>query len=247
MTNICIRLYSCDDVVALHAWGKVQMKKLLLLGLILLLMAPTADARRKGKKAGEITGNVYRDNVYGYELTLHENWKAKVGKEGENVRLLLTQRNYSVPSDYLDAKDYTKIPDLVVFVDTSSLSAHVFIDSLVSPNFKSGQKSEILKDFAILTEPDLIPMQRSRMEIAGQSALLWKAQAKYKKEVQNSSTSMSGKTVYRSYGAAIAAVKIDNYIVLFQVMSEWEFFGPVMKEAQPMIESLKILKEEDEG
>lgn len=223
------------------------MKKLLLLGLILLLVAPTADARRKGKKAGEITGNVYRDNDYGYELTIHENWKAKVGKEGENVRLVLTQRNYSVPTDYLDAKDYTQIPEVVVFVDTSSLSAHVFIDSLVSPNFKSGQKSEILKDFAILTEPELVPMQRTRMEIGGQSGLLWKAQAKYRKDVQTSSTSTSGKTVRRSYGAAIAAVKVDKYIVLFQVMSEWEFFDPVMKEAQPIIESLKVLQTEEEG
>jgi len=244
---MCIRLYSCDDDVALHAWGKVQMKKLLLLGLVLLLTAPTADARRKGKKAGEITDSLYRDNLYGYELTIHDNWKAKVGKEADKVRLLLTQRSYSVPSDYLDAKDYTKIPELVVFVDTSSFAAHVFIDSLVSPDFKSGQKSDILKDFAILSEPDLVPMQRSRMEIAGESALLWKVQAKYKRNVQTSSTSMSGKTVSRSYGAAIAAVKIGNNIILFHVMSEWEFFDPVLKEAQPMIESLKIIQEEDES
>ena len=223
------------------------MKKLLLLVLALLLMVPTADARRKGKKAGEITGKVFRDNVYGFELTLHDNWKAKIGKDGENVRLYLTARNYGVPSDYQVDPNYTKVPDLVVFVDTSSLSAHTFIDSLTSPNFKSGQKSEILKDFAILNEPELIPMQRSRMEIGGESALLWKAQAKYKKEVQDGANSMSGKIFYRSYGAAIAAVKIDNYIVLFHVMSEWEFFDAVLKEAQPMIESLKILKEEDAG
>jgi hypothetical protein len=223
------------------------MKKLLLLVLALLLMVPTVDARRKGKKAGEITGNVFRDNVYGYELTVHDNWKAKIGKEGENVRLLLTARNYGIPQDYLDAKDYTKIPELVVFVDTTSLSAHAFIDSLTSPDFKSGQKSNILKDFAILNEPELIPMQRTRMEIGGESALLWKAQAKYKKEVQESANSLSGKIVNRSYGAAIAAVKLDNYIVMFHVMSEWEFFEAVLREALPMIESLKILREGDES
>ena len=223
------------------------MKKLLLLILALLLTVPTADARRKSKKAGGITDNVFRDNVYDFELTIHDNWKAKIGKEKASVRLYLTAKNYGIPSDYMDAKDYTKVPELVVFVDTSSLSAHTFIDSLTSRDFKSGQKSDILKDFAILNEPELIPMQRSRMEIGGESALLWKAQAKYKKEVSTSVTSTSGKLVNRSFGGAIAAVKIDKYIVLFQVMSEWEFFDAVLEEAQPMIESLNILKEEDEG
>jgi hypothetical protein len=221
------------------------MKKLLLLVLALLLTVPTADARRKGKKAGKITGNVFRDNVYGFELTIHDNWKAKIGKEGENVRLYMTAKNYGIPSDYLDAKDYTKVPELVVFVDTSSFSAHTFIDSLSSPSFKSGQKSDILKEFAILNEPELIPMQRSRMEIGGESALLWKAQAKYKKEVSTSVRSTSGKLVNRTFGGAIAAVRIDNYIVLFQVMSEWEYFDAVLGEALPMIESLKF-EEEDE-
>jgi len=223
------------------------MKKLLYFGLALLLLVPSADARRKGKKAGELTGNVFRDNEYGYEITVHENWKAKVGKAGDQVRLFLAQRNYGIPTDYMDAKDYTKIPELIIFVDTSSMAAHVFIDSLISPDFKSGQKSDVFKEFAILNEPDLVPMQRSRLEIAGQSALIWKVQAKYKKDIQTSSTSMSGKTVRRSYGGAIAAVRVDNFIVLFQVMSEWEYFEAVLKEAQPMIQSLKILQTEDEG
>jgi hypothetical protein len=223
------------------------MKKLFLLVLVLLVMAPAVDARRKVKKAGEITGNVFRDNEYGYELTIHENWKAKVGKEGENVRLVMTAKNWSVPSDYMDNKTYTKIPEMIVYVDTSSLGAHVFIDSLTSRNFKSGQKSDIFKEFAILNELDLVPMQRTRMEIAGESALMWKAQAKYKKEISTSATSTSGRRVDRSYGGAIAAVKIDKYIVLFHVMTEWEFFEPVLMEAQPMIESLKLLQEEDEG
>ena len=223
------------------------MKKLLLLVVALALLAPTADARRKTKKAGEITGNLFRDNVYGFELTIHENWRAKVGKEGENVRLFLTARNYGIPSDYLDVKDYTKIPELIVWVDTSSMSAHTFIDSLTSANYKSGQKSNIHKEFAILTEQELIPMQRSRMEIAGESALMWKAQAKYKKEISTSVSATTGRMVSRSFGGAIAAVKIGDFIVLFQVMCEWEYFEAVLKEAQPMIESLKILQAEDEG
>lgn len=221
------------------------MKRILITGLVLLLAVPAVEARRQAKKAGEIIGDTYRDNRYGFELKINNNWKAKLGKEEGSVRLTLTQRDYGIPADYVDAKDYTKIPQLIVFVDTSSLGAHVFIDSLMSPTFKSGQKNAIYKDFEILAEPELVPMQRTRMEIAGQSALMWKAQAKYKKEVQTSASSSTGKFVNRSYGGAIAAVKMGNYIVLFNVVTEWEFFEPVLQEAQPMIESLKILQEEE--
>jgi hypothetical protein len=221
------------------------MKRILICGLFLILAAPVTEARRQQKKAGEIVGDIFKDHEYGFELKLHENWKPKVGKEGEKVRLSLLQRNYSIPSDYLNAKEYTKIPFVLMYVDTTTLGAHAFIDSLTSANYKSSQKNAIQKEFEILSEPEQIPMPRSRLEIAGQSALVWKVQAKYKKEVANSSSSMSGRMLNRSYGGAIAAVKVGDKIVLFYVMTEWEFFEPVMQEVLPMIESLKVLQEEE--
>jgi hypothetical protein len=226
--------------------GVFTMKRILICGLFLILVAPVTEARRQQKKAGEIVGDIFKDHAYGFEVKVNENWKPKVGKEGEKVRIVLEQKNFSIPSDYINAKQYTKIPIVYMYVDTSSLGPHAFIDSLISPNYKSGQKNAILKEFEILNEPEQIPMQRSRLEIAGQSGLLWKVQAKYKKEVASSSSSMSGSMLNRSYGGAIAAVKIDDKIVMFYVITEWEFFEPVMQEVLPMIQSLKVLQE-DEG
>jgi hypothetical protein len=222
------------------------MKRVLICGLLLLMAAPIAEARRKEKKGGEIVGNQFKDAEYGLELTLNENWKPKIGKAGDKTRLTLVQRNYSVPPDYKNVPDYTYIPIMIVFADTTTLGAHAFIDSLTSQTFKSGQKNAILKDFEILNEAELIPLQRSRMELAGESALMWKARANYKKEIRTSTSSSTSRMVNRSYGGAIAAVKVDGNILLFYVMSEWEYFEPVLSEVLPIIESLKAQRE-DEG
>lgn len=221
------------------------MKKLLILGLTLALLAPAAEARKKKGKAGKITDNVFRDDKYGFELTIHENWKPKIGKPKENVRLRLTQRQYGIPSDYMDAKDYTLMPQVILYVDTTSFGAHMFIDSLTSKAYQSKQKKAILKEFEFLNEPDLIPKRRSRLEIAGESALLWRGEAKYMKEIQESASSMSGKRVRRSYGGAIVAVKGGEYIFLFQIMTELEYFEPVMQEILPTIKNL-VLPGDDE-
>ena len=244
MTNMCIRAYSYCDEAILLTWGQ-PMKRMLICGLLLLMAAPLAEARRKEKKVGEIVGDLFRDNEYGLEIKLHQNWKPKIGKEGEKVRITLMQRNYGIPSDYLDVKDYTLIPIMIMYVDTTTLGAHAFIDSLTSATFKSSQKNAITKEFEILSEPELVPMQRTRMDIAGESALLWKVQAKYKKVINVSTSSATGKRVDRKFGGAIAAVKINDKIVLFYVQTEWEFYDPVLNEVLPMIESLKVMQEDE--
>ena len=220
------------------------MKKFLVFGTILLLLATAVDARKKQKKAGVITDSVFQDSQYGFELTMHDNWKVKIGKAKDKVRLRLTQRNPGIPAEYINAKDYTTIPQFVVYVDTSSFGPHVFIDSLTNQDFKSKQKKEMFKEFEILSESELIPKRRSRLEIAGESALLWRGQAKYTKEVQTSASSTSGKWVKSSYGGAIAAVKMGDHIILFYVMTEWEFLEPVLHEVMQVVKSLTFPEED---
>jgi hypothetical protein len=221
------------------------MKRLLILGLTLALLAPATQARKKQGKAGKITDNVFLDSKYGFSITVHENWKAKPGKAKKNVRLRLTQRKYGIPSDYTRSPDYTKIPMLVVYVDTTSLGVHAFIDSLTNVDYRSKQKKAILKEFDFLGEPELIPKRRSRIEIDGNSGLIWKGQAKYTKEIQESASSIGGKRVKSSYGGAIAAVKIGKNIILIHLMTEWGYFDQVMLEVLPMISGMTF--EEDES
>ena len=220
------------------------MKRLIIIGIALLLAAPTVDARRKGAKAGTIENNLFTDEDNGIELTINDNWKAKLGKEKDKIRILLTKRTYDVPADYIDAPDYTQIPMLIVYVDTTTLGAYAFIDSLMSETFKSKQKDEIAKDFEILNERDIVPKKRSRFEVDGEAGLVWSAQAKYMKEIQSSMGSSSGTRVRRSYGGAVAAVKKGDKIVLFHIMTEYEFFDPILAQAMEIIQSLKFLDED---
>lgn len=222
------------------------MKRLIIIGLALLIAAPSIDARRKSAKSGTLENGVFTDAEYGFQLTVPDSWKAKLGKEKDDVRLLLTKRNYDIPADYIDVPDYTQIPMVTVYVDTTTLGEHAFLDSLLSPDFNSDQKKGILKEFSILNERDLVPKKRSRLEIGGEAGLLWTAEAKYMKEIQTSMGSASGMRVRRSYGGAVAAVKKDNMIVLFHVMTEYEYFDPIMAEVSQIIQSLKFTGE-DEG
>ncbi len=220
------------------------MKKLVILILVGLMMAPMAEARRKKPKAGVLDGNVYTDKNYGFQLTVHENWKARVNKQDDRVRLTITKKNYAIPNDFMNAPDYTKIPRISVYVDTCSLGAHAFIDSLTSESFKSDQKKDIIKEFEIFQHSEVydgpvVPKGRSRLEVDGESGLMWKGQVKYKQIVATSASSVGGKLVRSSYGSAIGAVKHGDNIYLFHVMCEWQYVATILAEVEMTIRSLK--------
>ena len=216
------------------------MKRVITLCLCLLLIVPSLYAGRKRAKAGEIDKNVYTDNEYGFKFTIHENWKAKVGDEKDPTRLVLTQRNYDIPPKYKDAPDYTKVPRLVFYVIKSPMSAPVFIDSLVNPDYKSGWKSEVLKEIEFLNEPDVVPKGKSRMEVGGEKGVFWQGQSKYMKEVQASARSSRGERVYGNYGGAIYAFDHGGYVILVGLMAEWEFYETILGEVDQMMKSLQF-------
>jgi len=220
------------------------MGRFLLIILAFAMVAPVAQGGRKKAKAGEIKENVYTDAKYGFRLTLHENWKPRVNDADDAARLVLTQRNYAIPTKYKDAPDYTKIPRLVVYVDTTSTSAPVFIDSLVSQNFKSKQKSAMVGELEFLQEKDITPKGKARIELAGTTGFFWKGQSKYVKEIAESASATTGRREYGNYGGAIYAVNRDQYIILFHVMCEWEFYETVVAEAESIIKSIEFIESE---
>jgi len=215
------------------------MKRLLILASLILMIVPSVDARRKKEKAGEIDKDTYTDKAYGFQIKMDEGWKVKINEADDPMRLVLVQKNYLIPTDYSDAPDYTKVPRIVVYADTSSLPAATFVDSLVSPTYESDQKKEIKKEFEILWEQELIPQGEQRVDIAGERGAIWSAKATYMKEVATSANSLGGKRVYGAYGGAIIGVKKGDTIVLFHVMSEWQYFNDdVFKDAMTFVRSL---------
>jgi len=223
-----------------------MMKRMFLLALVLLLAVPVAEAGRKKKKAGQLDDSVYTDNGFDFSLTVHENWKARIRKDKDSYRLVLTQKNYGIPPDYQRVPDYTKVPRLAIFADTSTAGVYPFLDSLLSDSYKSDQKKSAMKECEILYESELVPMGRKRAEIGGSSAVIWKGKSKYMKEIQETAGSVAGKRIYGAYGGAIVVTKKDNVIVLFHVMCEWQFYESVMSEVMSIVTSLKWPPEEGE-
>jgi len=223
------------------------MRNFLVIGLALLILAPAVEAGRRKPKAGKIADGVFTDSRYNYKLSVHENWSARIGKDKEKVRIAMTQRNYGTPGDFVNAPSYAKVPRICVYVDTTSLGVHTFLDSLMSDEFKSKQKSEILKEFEFLqtseiSDGPLLPKGRSRLEVGEESGLLFKGQAKYRQSVQTSASSLGGKIVKNSFGGAIAIVKRDNTVFLIHLICEWEFFSSVLTEAMSMVNSMEWIE-----
>ena len=230
------------------------MKKLIMLSLVLVLFCPTIHAKKKKEKAGEVEKSTYIDKQYSFKFTLDENgWKCKIEDNEELFRLILSQKNPKIPPDYLDAPDYTYVPRIVVFADTSSRDVFSFLDSLVSKTYSSDQKKEILKEFEIINpqavlegteQEQTVTRQRLTVDIGGETGVYWEGHAQYRKYLPSPTDANKGKVVYGAYGAGIVVGKKDNTIVLFYVMSEWDFFAQIMDQAMVMIKSLAWVAEE---
>ena len=223
------------------------MKRLIIVGLVLALAVSAADARRKRPKAGKVKDRVYCDNQYGFCMTLDEHWKYSIGYAKDHFRLVLTQKNYEIPPDYMDAPEYTKVPRIVVYADTSSMTSSQLLDSLISETYSSDQKKEILKEFEILnrsmveegTERDATVTRKKRtLVIDGEPAAEWHGRAEYRKYVQTSATAIGGTRVYGAYGGGVVVAKKGDVVVLFHVISEWAYFENIMKQAISMISTL---------
>jgi hypothetical protein len=219
------------------------MRKLLLITLALLIAAPCAFAARKTKVGGEIKDGYYVDETYGFQLKMHDNWKPRLFKEDSEVRLTLTQKDYAIPPAFAGVPDYAKIPRITMYVDTTSMNPNAFMDSLLSPTFKSDQKSAIIKEFEFLQKTEIIDGDitqrgRDRVDVGGESGLLWKGQSKYLQLVQASASSMGGQRVRDAFGGAILLVKHGKQIYMMHLMCEWPYIDNVMAEAKPIMLSL---------
>lgn len=223
------------------------MFRVCLISICLALMVTTAWAARKKDKAGAIANGVYTDDSYGFSLTIPQNWKSKIYSDKENIRLTMTQANFEVPNDYIKTPEHTKVPRITVFSDTTSMSLMDFIDSLVSPSYKSGQKKEMLKEFEILHSGPLgdanvqpvSPRRRSPITVGEQQGVIWSGQSKYMKEISVSASSVGGKRVDAAYGGSILALKKDRTIVVFHLICEWLYFPALDKEMQAVASTVK--------
>jgi len=219
------------------------MRRLLLLILVLLVCLPAVEARRKKPKAGKVEDGVFKDAANDFSIKIREGWKYKIRAKEDHFRFVLTQSKWEAPPYYQDAKDYTKVPRVVVWADTTTLGIFPFIDSLVSESYRSDQKKEIFREFEIFnSDPSWEPLRqkgRKTKVIGGERGIHWAGQVAYTKNVSLSSSSDSGKRIKGSYGSTIAGVKKDNKIVLIYMICEWGYYDQIDALVMDMVATLE--------
>ncbi|MEE8150047.1 MAG: hypothetical protein V3T75_06295 [candidate division Zixibacteria bacterium] len=224
------------------------MKRMVITCLLLIFAVSIADAGRRRPQSGKVKDNIYVDSKYGFKITMNEDWKYSLRKEKDNYRLLLTKRKYEIPADYTNAPDYTQIPRIIIWTDTTSLPTFAFLDSLVSKTWNTKQKKELLKEFEILASDissgsrreKFVPRGRKPVKLSGEQAILWQARSTYVKDVAVTSSGLASKRVIGAYGGAIVVVKKGNRVYVFHLMTEWDYFENNLKETLDIISTFEF-------
>lgn len=224
------------------------MKRALIIGTLVALLIPSVMARKPKVRSGKVKESVYTDTRYGFSIKIMDNWKHNIKLDKYNFRLVLVQKNYEIPADYMDAPDYTQVPRISIWVDTTSKSAFQFLDSLLSRSYKSDQNKELRREFDILNDrinekgnvrEKLITRKKKTTTIGGEKAMMWSGRLQYRKDVARSASSSGGKRVIGAYGGGIVAVKHGGHIFMFHLISEYDYFNSNFAQAMEMIRSLK--------
>ncbi len=223
------------------------MKKYIVLLMSVLLIVPVIGARPKKKKTGSVKDLVYTDVKYDFTMKFNEDWKYSLRKAGDNFRFVLVKKNYAIPPAYSDVPEYTMIPRIALWIDTTSKSPFEFIDSLISPSFQSKQKKELRKECEILINnisergdirEKLITRKKRALNINGKKAMSWVGKVGYRKEIVKSITDAAVITQPGDYGGYIVAIKNGKQICVIHMICEWNYFETNMAEIGQMISTI---------
>ena len=215
-----------------------MLKRLIIALLMVAFVFNAADARKRSKsKAGEIEDGVYHDKTYEFKLNIPEDWNCSIKKEKEQVRLVMTKKQYDVPIAFVDNPTFTKIPKISVFVDTINMPLNWFVDSLLAEDkiYNSKQKKNILQCCEILYG-DYVPRQNTKMSIGDIEGLMISGEKKYTIEIPD---------VYTNYyGGSIFFIKEGNTLVLFHFICENLYFQALYPEFVKIIEGFAFTNKE---
>ena len=219
------------------------MKRILIALILTALVFSVAGARKKDK-AGAVKDRVYTDSKYNFTLEIPEVWKYNIKKSKDNIRLILTKKQYEIPTQFDRAPSYTTVPKVTVLIDTTSRSLDIFVDSMLADKFNSKQKKSILSEFPILFG-DYRLKKRSKMSVEGTEGVMITAQMRYTIQVQRpGSESDKADVVSDFYGGSVFFVKHGSDVLMFHFICEWRYFEIYLQEFVSLVEGLKFADKE---
>ncbi len=194
------------------------------------------------RHTGEVAGNRFRDNSYGFTIEKYDNWKfGKIANEDPAkprlLRCLMSQKTVAYPSDYLDNQEKFTLPAISVFVDTSAMVLEAYAAELANHKSTRASRKELAKDFPILAKQTFI--EQGPTTIDGQRALALHFREDYEVQLYN-----RVKDQYKLKEDAILGdlyvTKRGNSVYLLSFTCEREIYRAVNEEAQKIIMSVDL-------
>lgn len=223
------------------------MKKLLAVCLALLFVVNIADGRPpRAKKAGELDDGVYKDNSYGFQISIPEGWDGSVKKDDSYVRLVISKKEYGIPMQFQHAPAYTQVPKITVIADTTSWPLVMFVDSIMSSEHSSDQKKSILVETPILFG-DFQQKRKGKMVVGDVEGMMVTGRQQYTIQVQRAgSQSDKGDVVtdYKGGSVFFARNPLDNTLIVINFICEDRYFEHLQDEVVGILNSFKFTEGE---
>ncbi len=219
------------------------MKRLLIAVFLVALFFSLVSAKKKDL-AGSVENGTYLDDIYNVSLVIPDAWDFSLKKSKSPVRIILSKKQYDIPIQFQNAPNLTTVPKIVMYIDTTSLNVDQFVDSLLSEQYKSKQKNNILSQFKSLFGNALVK-RRSKQSIGDITGVRIATQMKYTVEVPwAGSESDRADVVSDFYGGSTFFAKDGNNIVMLQLVCEWRYFDVLEKDFVKMLDGLKFIKKQ---
>jgi len=215
------------------------MKKTLMI-ILLVTLAFNICSARKRDKAGKIEDGIYYDKEYNFSLVVPDGWNTSIKKADSEVRLILTKDQYDIPIHFQHAPNYTKVPKVTVYVGDASMRLDWFVDSLLSDDYNSDQKKDMLNEFELLFG-DYINTRRSKMTIGDVEGYLISGERRYTIQVQRAGSQADKADVVTDYYAgSLFLTEHDGKFIIFHFICERLYYKMLENEFLNMLKGFKF-------
>lgn len=216
------------------------MKRLLIAFLMVSLAFNVAAARKKNK-AGEIEDGVYYDKKHDFSLVIPDEWDTSIKKDKSKLRLVLTKKQYDIPTHFQHAPSYTKVPKVIVYVDEIPMRLDWFVDSLLSDKYKSKKKKKMLEQFEILYG-DYMPKKRSKMSVDDIEGIRICGERRYTIQVQRAGSEADKADVVSDFfGGSVFFTKVGDTLIAFHFICEKRYYKVLEQDFVNLLNGFKLL------
>lgn len=216
------------------------------IAVTVVLFIACIGAPVQAKKAGEVKDSVYQDGTYNFSFTVPDGWSTSVKSSKYALRLTMDQKSPVPPYQFRgNLRDYMQIPTMAVIVDTTSLGANEFVDSLLSSTFESKQKKFMDKYLKIFSRPYEL-VKRQEVTFQGKLSVMMEARQAYEITVAQQGSDKADVVNDNKYGTVFVTVR-DGDVYLITMICEYRTSQQIVDMYNRMISSLKFGSEQQSG